>query len=56
MQYIHEKQTNQPLVLVFDEFPYLANIQPSLLSVLLHLIDHILKDGKLFLVFGADSV
>lgn len=50
LQYIHEKQAKQPLVLVFDEFPYLADIQPSLLSVLQHLIDHILKNGKLFLV------
>lgn len=48
--YIHEKQTDEPLVLVFDEFPYLANLNPGLLSMLQHLIDHRLKDGKLFLV------
>lgn len=48
--YIHEKQKNEPLVLVFDEFPYLAHLNPALLSVLQHLIDHYLKDGKLFLV------
>lgn len=50
IRYIHERQMKKPLVLVFDEFPYLANINPSLLSVLQHLIDHTLKDGCLFLV------
>ena len=48
--YIHEKQKGEPLVLVFDEFPYLANLNPALLSVLQHLTDHRLKDGKLFLI------
>ena len=48
--YIHGRQADRPLVLVFDEFPYLANINPSLLSMLQHLIDHQLKEGKLFLV------
>lgn len=48
--YIHEKQKDEPLVLVFDEFPYLANMNPALLSVVQHLIDHRLKDGTLFLV------
>lgn len=48
--YIHNRQIEHPLVLVFDEFPYLANSNPSVLSMLQHLIDHCLKDGKLFLV------
>lgn len=38
------------MVLVLDEFPYLATINPALLSELQHLIDHVLKEGKLFLV------
>lgn len=50
IQYIHNRQTEDPLVLVFDEFPYLANINPGLLSSLQHLIDHQLQHGKLFLV------
>ena len=37
-------------MLVFDEFPYLANINPAILSVLQHLIDHKLQFGKLFLI------
>lgn len=50
IRYIHERQQSDPLVLVFDEFPYLANINSSLLSILQHLVDHTLKDGKLFLI------
>lgn len=48
--FINDRQTDEPLVLVFDEFPYIANITPALLSILQHLIDHSLKDGKLFLI------
>ncbi len=48
--YIDNRQLEEPLVLVFDEFPYLANINPTILSVLQHLIDHKLQFGKLFLI------
>lgn len=50
IRYINGRQTETPLVLVFDEFPYLADINRTLMSVLQHLIDHTLKDGHLFLV------
>lgn len=48
--YINEHQKSDRMVLVFDEFPYLASINPALMSILQHLIDHTLKNGKLFLV------
>lgn len=48
--YINDRQKNKPLVLVLDEFPYLVYANSSLLSILQHLIDHILADGKLFLI------
>jgi len=48
--YIHLRQSAEPLVLVIDEFPYLVNINPALLSILQHLIDHVLQHGKIFLV------
>lgn len=48
--FIHNRQLDEPLVLVLDEFPYLADINPALLSILQHLIDHLLQDGKIFLV------
>ena len=52
IRYVDDKQKaeEEPLILVFDEFPYIANINPALLSILQHLIDHQLKDGKLFLI------
>lgn len=50
LMYIHQRQSKKPIVLVLDEFPYLASINPALLSELQHLIDHVLKDGKIFLV------
>ena len=48
--YLAERQADQPLILVIDEFPYLADSKPELLSVFQHLIDHKLKDTKLFLI------
>lgn len=50
LSYIEERQREEPMVLVLDEFPYLAMINPSLLSILQHLIDHRLQSGKLFLI------
>ncbi len=54
--YVHERQKDKPLVLVLDEFPYLAAINPALLSILQHLIDHHLQTGKLFLVLCGSYV
>ena len=50
LSYIEERQREEPMVLVIDEFPYLAMINSSLLSTLQHLIDHRLRKGKLFLI------
>lgn len=54
--YIHRRQKEMPLVLVFDEFPYLAAMNPALLSIVQHLIDHTLQNGKLFLVLCGSYV
>ena len=48
--YINERQRDRQLVVVLDEFPYLADSNPALMSVLQHLVDHRLKDGKLYLL------
>lgn len=48
--YINGRQKAERLVVVLDEFPYIANLNPSVLSVLQHLIDHRLQDGRLFLI------
>lgn len=50
ISFIHERQGDNPLVLVFDEFPYLAKNNKKVLSNLQHLIDHKLQHGKLFII------
>lgn len=50
LTYIHDRQSGKRLLLVFDEFPYLARKNKALLSVLQHLIDHKLQFGRLFIV------
>lgn len=50
LKYINDRQSEERLVLVFDEFPYLANHNKAILSVFQHLIDHTLQYGKLFII------
>lgn len=50
LSYIDEKQKDKRLILVIDEFPYLVKKNRALLSEFQHLIDHKLKNGKLFIV------
>lgn len=50
LSYINNRQKAERIVIVIDEFPYLAKKNRALLSELQHLIDHKLKDSKLFIV------
>ncbi len=50
LTYIDNRQQEESLVLVIDEFPYLVKKNKALLSEFQHLIDHRLKNGKLFMV------
>lgn len=50
LTYIDSRQRGKRLILVFDEFPYLAQKNKALLSTLQHLIDHTLQYGRLFIV------
>lgn len=50
LKYINDRQSKDRLILVFDEFPYLANHNKAILSVFQHLIDHTLQYGKLFII------
>lgn len=50
LTYIDNRQKNERLILVIDEFPYLVKKNRALLSELQHLIDHKLKNGNLFVV------
>ena len=48
--FIAERQRDKRLVLVLDEFPYLAEKNPALLSSLQHIIDHTLTNSQIFLI------
>ena len=50
LKYISERQKDSRLVLIFDEFPYMAQSEPSLLSIFQHVIDHELQNGNLFII------
>ncbi len=50
LTYINDRQKNQRLIIVFDEFPYLVKKNKALLSELQHLIDHKLQYGNLFII------
>ena len=44
------------MVFVIDEYPYLAKADKSISSRLQHIIDHIWKNGKLFLILCGSSM
>ena len=54
--YIDDRQRDEQLVLVIDEFPYIAEKNESILSTIQHLVDHKLKKGKLFIVLCGSYV
>ena len=56
LRFLAERSKKQSLVVVLDEFPYLANLEQGLLSKLQHLIDHELKNSNLFLVLCGSFV
>ena len=54
--YIEKNAENERLVLVLDEYPYLAGTCPELSSILQAHIDQKLKNGKLFLILCGSSM
>ena len=54
--HIVAQQQGRPLVLVLDEFPYLADKNPEVLSNLQHFIDHHLQDSRIFLILCGSYV
>ena len=48
--YIKERQGENRIIVVIDEFPYLAESEPSILSKLQHLIDFKLKESQMYLI------
>lgn len=53
---IGEYSKDKQLVLVMDEFPYLARADKSIKSMLQNLIDHKLQETKLFLILCGSQV
>lgn len=54
--FIGEKAKEERLLVVFDEFPYLARADKAIKSLLQNTIDHALKDTKLFLAICGSQV
>lgn len=54
--YIGRKAGKERLVLLIDEFPFLAETNPSIKSILQHKIDHDWKEKNIFLVLCGSSV
>ena len=54
--YIYELAKNERLILVIDEFPYLANGYRPISSIIQAHIDNRLKDSKLFLILCGSSM
>ena len=55
-RYVLDKSDNKRTVLVIDEFPYIAGVNRSIMSTLQNLIDHSLKDSKLFIILCGSSI
>ncbi len=55
-EYITRKAGDEKLVLIIDEFPFLAESNPSIKSIIQHTIDHAWKDKNIFLVLCGSSV
>lgn len=55
-KFIGKQAENKRIVLVIDEFPYIAYANKSIPSILQNVIDHYLKDTKLFLIICGSSM
>lgn len=53
---VHERATKERLILVIDEYPYLAGAYRGISSLLQAQIDHKFKGGRLFLILCGSSM
>lgn len=56
LEEISKRSEKERLIFVIDEYPYLAQAEPSISSRLQHLIDHKWKEGRLFLILCGSSM
>lgn len=54
--YVGRKTSGEKIILIIDEFPFLAGPNPSIKSILQHKIDHEWKDKNIFLILCGSSV
>lgn len=54
--YVGRKAGEQRMVLIIDEFPFLASPNPTIKSILQHKIDHEWKEKNIFLILCGSSV
>ena len=54
--YLCNKESDEKLVLIIDEFPFLAEPNPSIKSILQHMIDHKWKEKNMLLILCGSSV
>jgi len=53
---IYIRFKDKKMIIVIDEFPYVANADKSLMSTLQHLIDNKFKKTKMFFIFCGSSI
>lgn len=56
LDYVGRKALDKRTVLIIDEFPFLAETNPSVKSILQHRIDHDWKERNIFLILCGSSV
>lgn len=56
LNYLGRKAQDQRTVLIVDEFPFVAETNPSIKSILQHKIDHEWKERNIFLILCGSSV
>lgn len=54
--FLAKQSKEKQFIVVIDEFPYIANANKSIPSLLQNLIDHHLKDTKLFFIICGSSM
>lgn len=55
-EYIGKREMTGKLILIIDEFPFIASENPSIKSILQHTIDHIWRGKNIFLILCGSSV
>lgn len=54
--YIGKQNMEEKLVLIIDEFPFMASENPSIKSMLQHIIDHVWREKNILLILCGSSV